>query len=108
LAGGSTRREGPGRKVVAIDYGAKRNILRCLASAGCDVTVLPRHGRRECWRSGPKVCSSRRAGRSASQKTKQKKTPKTKKHTKKKKKNKRSIRVKKKRVMDKKNKVLGI
>lgn len=34
------RRE-PGRKVVAVDYGAKRNILRCLASAGCDVTVLP-------------------------------------------------------------------
>ena len=31
----------PGRRVVAIDYGAKRNILRCLASAGCDVTVLP-------------------------------------------------------------------
>jgi len=31
----------PGRKVVAIDYGAKRNILRCLVSAGCDVTVLP-------------------------------------------------------------------
>ncbi|WP_375281374.1 glutamine-hydrolyzing carbamoyl-phosphate synthase small subunit [Pseudooctadecabacter sp.] len=28
-------------KVVAIDYGAKRNILRCLASAGCDVIVLP-------------------------------------------------------------------
>jgi len=27
--------------VVAIDYGAKRNILRCLASAGCDVTVVP-------------------------------------------------------------------
>jgi carbamoyl-phosphate synthase small subunit len=26
---------------VAIDYGAKRNILRCLASAGCEVTVLP-------------------------------------------------------------------
>ena len=26
---------------MAIDYGAKRNILRCLASAGCDVTVLP-------------------------------------------------------------------
>lgn len=38
---GYTRREGPGFKVVAIDYGAKRNILRCLASAGCDVTVLP-------------------------------------------------------------------
>lgn len=30
-----------GKRVVAIDYGAKRNILRCLASAGCDVTVLP-------------------------------------------------------------------
>ena len=28
-------------KVVAVDYGAKRNILRCLASAGCNVTVLP-------------------------------------------------------------------
>ena len=38
---GYTRREGPGFRVVAIDYGAKRNILRCLASAGCDVTVLP-------------------------------------------------------------------
>jgi len=24
-----------------VDFGAKRNILRCLASAGCDVTVLP-------------------------------------------------------------------
>ncbi|MBD3787553.1 MAG: glutamine-hydrolyzing carbamoyl-phosphate synthase small subunit [Sphingomonadales bacterium] len=38
---GHARREGPGLRVVAIDYGAKRNILRCLASAGCDVTVLP-------------------------------------------------------------------
>ena len=28
-------------KVVAIDYGAKRNILRALASIGCDITVLP-------------------------------------------------------------------
>ena len=27
--------------VVAIDYGAKWNILRCLASAGCSVTVVP-------------------------------------------------------------------
>ncbi|MCX8509445.1 MAG: glutamine-hydrolyzing carbamoyl-phosphate synthase small subunit [Rhodobacteraceae bacterium] len=34
-------RTGEGLKVVAIDYGAKRNILRCLASVGCDVTVLP-------------------------------------------------------------------
>ncbi|MEY2962062.1 MAG: hypothetical protein RLZ60_1892 [Pseudomonadota bacterium] len=31
----------PKHKVVAVDYGAKRNILRCLPSAGCDVTVLP-------------------------------------------------------------------
>ena len=31
----------PKHKVVAVDYGAKRNILRCLASAGCDVIVLP-------------------------------------------------------------------
>ncbi|MEW2917170.1 glutamine-hydrolyzing carbamoyl-phosphate synthase small subunit [Ruegeria sp. ANG10] len=38
---GYTRQEAPAHKVVAIDYGAKRNILRCLASAGCDVTVLP-------------------------------------------------------------------
>ncbi|MDP2086798.1 MAG: glutamine-hydrolyzing carbamoyl-phosphate synthase small subunit, partial [Gemmobacter sp.] len=38
---GYKRREGPGLRVVAVDYGAKRNILRCLASAGCDVTVLP-------------------------------------------------------------------
>jgi carbamoyl-phosphate synthase small subunit len=38
---GYARREGPGHRVVAIDYGAKRNILRCLASTGCEVTVLP-------------------------------------------------------------------
>lgn len=29
------------RRVVAVDYGAKRNILRCLVTAGCDVTVVP-------------------------------------------------------------------
>jgi len=33
--------ENPRFKVVAVDFGAKRNILRCLASVGCDVTVLP-------------------------------------------------------------------
>ena len=38
---GYTRQTEPRHKVVAIDYGAKRNILRCLASAGCDVTVMP-------------------------------------------------------------------
>ncbi len=38
---GYARQTAPVHRVVAIDYGAKRNILRCLASAGCDVTVLP-------------------------------------------------------------------
>ena len=38
---GYVKRTGPGLRVVAIDYGAKRNILRCLSSAGCEVTVLP-------------------------------------------------------------------
>ena len=31
----------PAHHVVALDFGAKRNILRCLASAGCRVTVKP-------------------------------------------------------------------
>ena len=39
--GGFPRKAPGGPRVVAVDYGAKRNILRCLASAGCDVTVLP-------------------------------------------------------------------
>jgi len=38
---GYARQQAPRHKVVAIDYGAKRNILRCLASTGCDVIVLP-------------------------------------------------------------------
>ncbi|MCB5198492.1 carbamoyl-phosphate synthase small subunit [Loktanella sp. DSM 29012] len=38
---GYSRQTAARHKVVAVDYGAKRNILRCLASAGCDVTVLP-------------------------------------------------------------------
>jgi carbamoyl-phosphate synthase small subunit len=38
---GYARREAPEFHVVAIDYGLKRNILRCLASAGCRVTVVP-------------------------------------------------------------------
>ena len=34
--------QGAGKfKVVAVDYGLKRNILRCLVSAGCTVTVVP-------------------------------------------------------------------
>lgn len=38
---GFTRREESEIHVVAIDYGLKRNILRCLVSAGCKVTVVP-------------------------------------------------------------------
>ncbi|MBV1926722.1 MAG: glutamine-hydrolyzing carbamoyl-phosphate synthase small subunit [Rhodobacteraceae bacterium] len=38
---GYSRQNDPKFKVVAVDFGAKRNILRCLASAGCDVTVMP-------------------------------------------------------------------
>jgi carbamoyl-phosphate synthase small subunit len=38
---GTGRQAAPRYHVVAVDYGAKRNILRCLASAGCRVTVMP-------------------------------------------------------------------
>ena len=38
---GFERQNDAKHKVVAIDYGAKRNILRCLASAGCEVIVVP-------------------------------------------------------------------
>ena len=38
---GYGQRETPGHKVVAVDFGAKRNILRSLTTAGCDVTVVP-------------------------------------------------------------------
>jgi carbamoyl-phosphate synthase small subunit len=38
---GYQRQQSPAFHVVAIDYGLKRNILRCLASAGCRVTVVP-------------------------------------------------------------------
>jgi carbamoyl-phosphate synthase small subunit len=38
---GFETQERPVFHVVAIDFGIKRNILRCLASAGCRVTVLP-------------------------------------------------------------------
>jgi len=37
---GYGRLEEPVHHVVAIDYGAKRNILRCLAGVGCKVTVV--------------------------------------------------------------------
>jgi len=38
---GFGRQQAPRHKVVALDYGAKRNILRCLAAAGCEVIVMP-------------------------------------------------------------------
>jgi carbamoyl-phosphate synthase small subunit len=38
---GFGRQAEPRFHVVAVDYGAKRNILRCLAAAGCKVTVVP-------------------------------------------------------------------
>ena len=40
--GRAPKQPGPdARHVVAVDYGAKRNILRCLVQAGCRVTVVP-------------------------------------------------------------------
>jgi carbamoyl-phosphate synthase small subunit len=38
---GTGRQTAPRFHVVAVDYGAKRNILRCLASVGCRITVVP-------------------------------------------------------------------
>ena len=41
LGKGYGKLENPTYHIVAIDYGAKRNILRCLANTGCRVTVVP-------------------------------------------------------------------
>ena len=41
LETGYGKQTNPEYHVVAMDFGAKRNILRCLASAGCKVTVVP-------------------------------------------------------------------
>ncbi|HEX4504466.1 MAG TPA: glutamine-hydrolyzing carbamoyl-phosphate synthase small subunit [Alphaproteobacteria bacterium] len=41
LEGGHGVQDAPRHHVVAIDYGAKHNILRELATAGCKVTVVP-------------------------------------------------------------------
>ncbi len=38
---GFGRQTDPVAHVVAVDYGLKRNILRCLATTGCRVTVVP-------------------------------------------------------------------
>jgi len=41
ISGGYAQAQSHGYHVVAYDYGIKRNILRKLASRGCDVTVVP-------------------------------------------------------------------
>ena len=41
LKDGYGKQDAPKYKVVAVDFGAKRNILRCLAASGCEVTVVP-------------------------------------------------------------------
>ncbi len=41
LGQGYGKQTNPVFHVVAVDYGAKRNILRCLAASGCKVTVVP-------------------------------------------------------------------
>ncbi len=38
---GFGRQAKPRLHVVAVDFGAKHNILRCLASSGCNITVVP-------------------------------------------------------------------
>ncbi len=41
LGAGYGKQENPQYHIVAMDFGAKRNILRCLAASGCRVTVVP-------------------------------------------------------------------
>ena len=41
IENGYGTQENPQHHVVAVDFGAKHNILRCLANAGCKVTVVP-------------------------------------------------------------------
>jgi len=41
LGQGFANQNSPTHHVVAVDFGAKTNILRCLANAGCKVTVVP-------------------------------------------------------------------
>src|SRR5215467_5533059 len=38
---GYGRQDAAAFSVVAVDYGLKRNILRCLAASGCKITVVP-------------------------------------------------------------------
>jgi carbamoyl-phosphate synthase small subunit len=44
---GYSKQSRPHYRVVAVDYGLKRNILRCLAATGCEVTVVPATARAE-------------------------------------------------------------
>ena len=41
IATSTHRTTTPKHRVVAMDFGCKHNILRCLTDAGCDVTVVP-------------------------------------------------------------------
>jgi carbamoyl-phosphate synthase small subunit len=41
VEGGYGQTQSPGLHVVCVDYGIKRNILRCFAGLGCRVTVVP-------------------------------------------------------------------
>jgi carbamoyl-phosphate synthase small subunit len=41
IEGGYGQARSPDRHVVCVDYGAKRNTLRCLAGLGCRITVVP-------------------------------------------------------------------
>jgi len=41
IEGGYGQARFPDHHVVCVDYGAKRNILRCLSSLGCRITVVP-------------------------------------------------------------------
>ncbi|HCY54187.1 MAG TPA: carbamoyl phosphate synthase small subunit [Oceanicaulis sp.] len=41
IKAGYGEQQAPKRHIVAVDYGVKRNILRCLADLGCRITVVP-------------------------------------------------------------------
>ncbi|MBM3556779.1 MAG: glutamine-hydrolyzing carbamoyl-phosphate synthase small subunit, partial [Alphaproteobacteria bacterium] len=47
LGQGYGRQTAPRFRVVAMDFGVKHNILRCLADAGCQVTVVPANAKAE-------------------------------------------------------------
>src|SRR3546814_20827735 len=62
LGQGYGHQTAPRHKVVAVDYDPTLNILRCLASPGCEVTVVPEaatqigraEGRERVWQYGSK------------------------------------------------------